>query len=467
VATAPTSPSVPQHDSNASHIRTYAKDLAALGGKAAKLSATRPTLPPKQKIAVAAPAASEPAPAQEKQASIPPPPPAYIIPKAASTTETREDVLARLRGNVEATQNAAAPRSVAKEIPQQASRSIPSPPPARVIPKAPSTNESREAILARLQRNAAPIVSSTPQKPTPAPEPIHTFKTDFAQRIDTQGASTFAVLAAQQDSTQGGTARIVEKKSFPFAIIAGIILVILGVSGVTAAYLFVQKPVVAVPTAVSVPSLILASDQTKLEGRGAALVSSLVETILLPSSGTTRIVYITAATTTAEGVATDVPLGGDALFAAFGFPVPDILLRSIEPESTIGTFNTGNGPMPFFILRVSSFERSFAGMLDWEPTMSRDLAALYARYPSPLPEVTATTTATTTAPAATSTPTVDQSAPAAAFVDEVIQNHDVRVLKDLAGRSLILYGYADKQTLIIARDENAFRLLLQALSTAH
>jgi hypothetical protein len=51
------------------------------------------------------------------------------------------------------------------------------------------------------------------------------------------------------------------------------------------------------------------------------------------------------------------------------------------------------------------------------------------------------------------------------FVDAVIDNHDVRVLKDEQGRQLMLYGYRDKETLIIARSEKAFSELLARLSS--
>ena len=52
------------------------------------------------------------------------------------------------------------------------------------------------------------------------------------------------------------------------------------------------------------------------------------------------------------------------------------------------------------------------------------------------------------------------------FVDAVVDNHDVRILKDAAGRSLMLYGFKDQQTLIIARDEAAFTLLVDRLNQA-
>ena len=111
--------------------------------------------------------------------------------------------------------------------------------------------------------------------------------------------------------------------------------------------------------------------------------------------------------------------------------------------------NAGAESRAFFIMKVSSYERTFAGMLEWEPRMLADLELLYPPHAN---ESTGTST-----PAVTALPS---------FSDEIVSNRDVRVLRDSVGRSLILYGYRDKETLIVARDEAAFAELLERLSTS-
>jgi hypothetical protein len=85
-------------------------------------------------------------------------------------------------------------------------------------------------------------------------------------------------------------------------------------------------------------------------------------------------------------------------------------------------------------------------MLGWETDMPEDLALLYPAYPE--------------------APQTPGSGQVARFVDETVANHDVRALKDSAGRTILLYGYRDKQTLIIARDEAAFTALLVRLGAS-
>ena len=56
--------------------------------------------------------------------------------------------------------------------------------------------------------------------------------------------------------------------------------------------------------------------------------------------------------------------------------------------------------------------------------------------------------------------------PKPGFVDEVVRNHDVRVYRDATGKSVLLYGYWNQTTLVIARDVAAFTELLQRLATS-
>jgi peptidoglycan hydrolase-like protein with peptidoglycan-binding domain len=70
----------------------------------------------------------------------------------------------------------------------------------------------------------------------------------------------------------------------------------------------------------------------------------------------------------------------------------------------------------------------------------------------------------TTTAAATTTP----PAPLVTigFRDEVVANHDVRIYRDGEGRSVLLYGYWNQTTLVIARNPPSFTEILQRLATS-
>jgi hypothetical protein len=137
----------------------------------------------------------------------------------------------------------------------------------------------------------------------------------------------------------------------------------------------------------------------------------------------------------------------------------------VSPESTVGIINDSTQTTVFFVLRADSYERTFAGMLAWEPTMLQDLGTFYSLYPASQ----SVTSGTASSTSASSTPIVssysEQPQSTGQFVDEVVDNHDARALKDTAGNTLIVYGYSDKQTLIIARDESAFTQILGRLTS--
>lgn len=218
----------------------------------------------------------------------------------------------------------------------------------------------------------------------------------------------------------------------------------------------------AVAVTQGVPSLIEADETVKLEGvTGTELLLALRAVAEEPLvSGNVLVTYTTSASSTTKGLPIELPQPGGALVKALALNAPDILIRNIRPESTVGVINAGTETRPFFILRVSSFERTFAGMLAWESAMRSSLSFLYPSYPNApveIPVETATTTAVQSPPV--------RRAPAS-FADAVVRNHDVRVLRDADGRSLMLYGYKDKETLIIARDEAAFLELVSRLNTS-
>jgi hypothetical protein len=172
--------------------------------------------------------------------------------------------------------------------------------------------------------------------------------------------------------------------------------------------------------------------------------------------GSVRLVYDASATTT-------------TIFNSLLLPAPGTLLRNINVEGSMaGVVTVGGTQSPFFILSVASYGDTFAGMLTWESSMLRPLAPLYPAYPRAQVSETVSTTGATSSPqsAPSVTPVVAVPPPDQGFVDQVIANHDARVYRDGAGRSVVTYGYWNQTTLVIARDEAAFTAIIERLATA-
>lgn len=263
------------------------------------------------------------------------------------------------------------------------------------------------------------------------------------------------MLAAEQDAAVPASPKKTQKL-VPVAL--AVFLIILGGGGIFAAFYFTREEVPQ--ETLGVPSLIFADEKMELTGPDyrSALADAANE-ILVP--GNILVTYITEATTTPLGTRA-IPQPGGKLIRALNLGAPDILLRNVDLSSTVGIVNAGSETRPFFILRVSSYERTFAGMLGWEQFIDEDLGAFYPPYTELAPIADPTASSTTAATATTTAPPVSRTG----FTDAVVANHDVRILRDAFGRSIMLYGYVDKETLVIARDEAAFTALAARLAAS-
>lgn len=314
--------------------------------------------------------------------------------------------------------------------------------------------------LAPLQRPLEAVVPPSPPSPpppvsvpspaialpAPKPNPPETYSDDFALRMKEEHASTATVIAAEQDAAPVLMPPAPAPRSYKnlaYSVI-GVLLLVAGAGGMYVAYgryLSALAPVVLLPSA-SVP--IFVDERDQLSGTGTALTQAVMQAAGRPlAGGSVRLLSPEATTTT--------------VFLALQPPAPNILIRNIAANGSMaGVVSAGGTQGLFFILAVSSYSNTFAGMLSWEPRLPRDLAKLFPPYPE---AASATSTATSTIATSTS------PALAAGFTDASVANHDVRIYRDTAGRTVLLYGYWNRSTLVIARNEAIFSEVLHRLAT--
>lgn len=284
--------------------------------------------------------------------------------------------------------------------------------------------------------------------PSPALAPIETYASDFAEKMKETQASTATVLAAEQDLAPRLSSTEPEQSSINIGyIVAGCALLLLGGGGAYfgyTRYLAVQTPIVVVPT---VLAPIFVDEREELSGSGSTLLKAVEKSLAQPlASNKVKLLYVASSSDA-------------SIFSSLPLLAPDSLLRNVEARGSMaGIVSLGGSQSPFFILSVSSYSNTFSAMLLWEKTLLRNLGTLFPSYAVVEREQTSTTTS---ASATSSTPLV-----AIGFRDEVVSNHDVRVYRDISDRTIILYGYWNQKTLIIARDAAAFTEILQRLATS-
>lgn len=299
-------------------------------------------------------------------------------------------------------------------------------------------------ISVPIPETVAPLPPPVPLQPPPQSPVIslETYSSDFSNRMKETHASTATVLAAEQDAATlpPEPAEPVEEESKNTSWIFIAISVVLLIAGGAGVYLTLPRFIAAVTPVMVAPSAaapIFFDSQSEVAGSGTALLQAVAQAAgaPLPINTVKLLSFAKGATTTMS------------IFSALPLHAPGMLVRnSSDTGGMTGIVHVGTGQSVFFILSVDSYSATFSGMLSWEQKMPNDMSGLFPAY----------STASSTAVSAK-----------AGWRDEVVDNHDVRIYRDLAGRSILLYGYWDQSTLVIARDYAAFGEILGRLATSH
>lgn len=338
--------------------------------------------------------------------------------------------------------------------PDLAPFAVPETPPAVMPAEAPQAMTDVPPVAV-----PAPVLEPVLEQksPEPRPTPLKTYSGDFSNRLKEANATTATVLAAEQDATPREPVLIPEepKSTNVWYIITGVVLLITGIVGAYFAYsryITALTPVVVAP---SIPTPIFVDESEQISGSSTDLMKAFKQSLDKPLAlNAVRLIALDLRAATSTSV-----------FSAVAVRAPSALLRNVDASlSMAGIVRAGSEPSPFFILSVTAYGPTFSGMLSWEPHLQSDLDVLFPLYRgAAAPLATTTPVATTTPAASAAVPPVGK----AGFADEVVSNHDVRVYRDARGQSVLLYGYWDQATLIIARDPSAFSEIVARLATSH
>lgn len=117
---------------------------------------------------------------------------------------------------------------------------------------------------------------------------------------------------------------------------------------------------------------------------------------------------------------------------------PSSLIRSFGKDYMVGVYSYDTNEI-FIILTVSDYASSYSGMLKWEKDIARDLGKIYDINQD---VVTSNTL----------------------FTDLALKNKDLRVLKDLGGKTQVIYSFIDKNTILITKNERIFSAIMAKIN---
>ncbi len=288
--------------------------------------------------------------------------------------------------------------------------------------------------------------------------PIKTYEGDYQQKVEDTGSSMATVLAAQQDAATGAPHLDISQESSQISSptplssilysIIGVLLLVGGSAGAYFAYskyIIKNKPIVLAPV---VTTPIFVDEREKIaDETPEGILQSIIKSLSRPlAQNTVRLMY----TDSAKAI-------DNSIFSALQFPAPSGLLRNINASfSMAGIVSVEDEQTPFFILSVTSYRDTFSKMLVWEATMVRDMNALFSFSSSQ-----------SFSQNLSNSNNIDIVSPiSVVFRDEVVSNIDVRVYRDASGKSMLIYGYWNQSTLIIARNHAAFIEIVGRLATS-
>ena len=309
---------------------------------------------------------------------------------------------------------------------------------------------------------------------------LRTFQGDAAEAIKNQNASVLSIALAEKkkvdEKAKEKPPENPELKKKILTIAASLVFIFLGIGTVVGFYIIQKRapntPIVVAPedrTLIGYKEKITINVSSSDKEKLSSALNTRKQNLAL---NTGDVAYVALAKTIIEN---ENIISTDDLFAILKTKIPGSALRAFDSQFMFGFIKT-NQTEPFIIIKLTSFENAFDGMLQWEPNMYEDLHLIVKKdlIQKQTPVITNNTvaisenssTSTSAKNAGTSTskqitssttPTVTQVLASeipvqTRFTDETIQNKDARVLRNNRGEIVLLYSFINKETLLITTD---------------
>ncbi len=270
---------------------------------------------------------------------------------------------------------------------------------------------------------------------------IRTFQGDVADALKVQNESVVSIQRKEQArrSLEPEIEKDIsdERKKIIFLVLGIIVLTSMGVLGGWYAYTeFINKT--APPLLEAPPNrLISAAVEVDLDATGASresLLNSLDEEWMRGGvpNGEVKHVILRTGTTTPRDILTT-----ERFLNILKTRAPSALARAMSPIFMLGSVEWETSSV-FILVKLSSFENAFAGMLGWEGTILSDLGPLLG--------------------------VGGESLGGTSWRDIVVKNKDARAIVDEAGEVLLLYSFFDNEILIITNHTETLDILVNRLS---
>ncbi len=268
--------------------------------------------------------------------------------------------------------------------------------------------------------------------------PLRTLKTDTARLVEAQKVSLaqIAIRESERNRVVGNMA-VPEKSGGRWLVSILIGLIILILIGGGGWWWFNRSTGSTVTPALTLTPLLPVELNRGFDLTAATatptVMAELKNELAKPATGSGKLTYFYF-TETATSTIKTLPL--NILFERLGFSVDAGLIQSVKPDFMLLSYDGPSERSVVWILRPRSFDslaaawlargNQLAGQLFGPLISSQRLGLITAR----------------------------------AFSDQIIKNQDVRVITDDTGQIILIYGFLNKDFLVVAEDLAAFSKIL-------
>lgn len=265
---------------------------------------------------------------------------------------------------------------------------------------------------------------------------LRTYQGDVEEAIANNKYTSTTILVAEQKRRVEEPQKVVEVKysgtrNRVFIYFGGLFF-ILGVAIVTSVYYIKSSDDVVIER--QVKTFLSPTKEIKIALASSTednIISTIVrerENFKLPINS---VLYVNT-------VNENVPVDTSKILSVLAPSAPSSLVRSFDNKYMLGIYSYDTNEV-FLILSVDDYASSYSGMLKWEKDMPKDLAKIFS---------------------------VDQDflTRTYSFSDLSIKNKDLRIIRDDAGKTIMLYSFIDKETLLITKNEKIFGAILARIN---
>lgn len=267
---------------------------------------------------------------------------------------------------------------------------------------------------------------------------VHTFKDDVQDLVRNRKMSMARIAALESDRRAGGgdIKGNSSQESWKMMVVIGLIilfLVIASVLGLGMFYTQFSNQTSSTNTVQFPPAMIFTEARERIDvsdqdtqGIVSLLASARFNSYF--SLGSVVEFYPTTKVENDKGETITTHLTAAEFLQSIEANVPETFLQTLGPDYVVGVHMIDES-VPFLILTTNSYGHAFSGMLKWEQRIEEDLSPFF----SPVvhsQKLTATEGQNT-------------------FSDSVIENLDVRVLRDSEDTIRVLYTFVDRNSILI------------------